>query len=321
VSSLGDVDATQLLEAEPVQEMVGDGFLLEQRKDLELKKLCDYLELGRLPEDGKEAQKVVAQAFSFTIVDGVLYFVDAKRGNRKRVAVPVHLRQKMLQENHGGVMAGHFSGAKLFNALSHHWWWPTLYQDAVDFCKNCAECTVVSGRGRKCVPSLHPIPVQRPFQILGVDIMELPTTERGNRYVIVFQDFLTKWPFVFPAPDQKAIRIVRLLTEEVLPMVGVPEALFSDRGTNLLAHVMQDVCALLGITKLNTTAYHPQCNGMVERLNRTLKAMLRQNLECSGIAIYLVFCGHIATHFRTPPKRNPHFYCLGWTFGRQLRQL
>lgn len=77
MSSLGEVDVTQLLESKPVQETVGDGFLSDQRKDLELKKLCDCLELGRLPEDGMEAQKVVAQA------DGVLYFVDAKRGNRK----------------------------------------------------------------------------------------------------------------------------------------------------------------------------------------------------------------------------------------------
>lgn len=66
-----------------MQETVDDGFLSDQRKDLELKKLCDCLELGRLPEEGMEAQKVVAQAFFFTIVDRVLYFVDAKRGNRK----------------------------------------------------------------------------------------------------------------------------------------------------------------------------------------------------------------------------------------------
>lgn len=92
--------------------------------------------------------------------------------------------------------------------------------------------------------------------------------------MIVFQDFLTKWPLVYPAPDQKSIRIAKLLAEEVVPMFGVPEALLSDRGTNLLSHLMQEVCELLGVTKLNTTAYHPACNGMVERLNRTLKAML-----------------------------------------------
>ena len=77
----------------------------------------------------------------------------------------------------------------------------------MEFCKNCLDCAVVSGTGRKYMPPLHLLPVQCPIQIVGVDIMELPVTERGNCYVIVFQDFLTKWPLVFPAPDQKAIQI------------------------------------------------------------------------------------------------------------------
>ena len=101
--------------------------------------------------------------------------------------------------------------------------------------------------------------------------------ERGNRYVIVFQDFLTKWPLVFPAPDQKAIRIARPVAEEIVPMFGVPESLLSDRGVNFLANMTTDVCSLLGITKLNTTAYHLQCNGMIEHMNRTLKAMLHKH--------------------------------------------
>lgn len=90
-------------------------------------------------------------------------------------------------------------------------------------------------------PLLHPIAVQRPFQILAVDIMELPVTQQGNRYVIVFQDFLTKWLLVYPAPYQKSIRIAKLLAEEVVPMFGVPEALLSDRGRNLLSHLMKEV--------------------------------------------------------------------------------
>jgi len=63
---------------------------------------------------------------------------------------------------------------------------------------------------------------------------------------------------VCPVPDQKAIRIARLLGDEMLPMFGVPEALLSDHGTNMLANVIQDVHQLLGVTKLNTTAYQPQ---------------------------------------------------------------
>ena len=56
----------------------------------------------------------------------------------------------------------------------------------------------------------------------------------------------------------------------------------SDRGTNLLSHLMQDVCKLLEIKKLNTTAYHPQCDGMVERFNRTLKTILRKHAQKFG---------------------------------------
>ena len=77
-----------------------------------------------------------------------------------------------------------------------------MYKDCIDYCRNCVECAV-KGTGKLQRPPLHPIPVQRPFQILGVDIMELPVTKRGNRYVIVFQDLLTKWPLVYPVPDQK----------------------------------------------------------------------------------------------------------------------
>ena len=76
--------------------------------------------------------------------------------------------------------------------------------------------------------------------------MELPLTKRGNRYVVVFQDFFSKWPMVFPTPDQKAIRVAKLLVEEVVPFCGVPEAILSDRGTNLLSSLMLDIRDLLG---------------------------------------------------------------------------
>ena len=58
--------------------------------------------------------------------------------------------------------------------------------------------------------------------------MDLPRTERGNKHLVVFQDFSTKWPLVFPVPDQKAHRIVRLLVEEIIPVFVMPEGLLSD---------------------------------------------------------------------------------------------
>ena len=83
--------------------------------------------------------------------------------------------------------------------------------------------------------------------------MDLPITEKGNKHVVVFRDYFIKWPLVYPVPDQRAICLVDLLTKEVVSFFGVPEALLSDRGTNLLSNLMRDICFALGIAKLNTT--------------------------------------------------------------------
>ena len=74
----------------------------------------------------------------------------------------------------------------------------------------------------------------------------------------------TKWPMVYAVPDQKTERITKLLCEEIVLFFGVPKVLLSDQGTNLLSHLMLRICRSLGIIKLNTTSYHPECDGMVE---------------------------------------------------------
>ena len=192
-----------------------------------------------------------------------------------------------------------------------------MYHDLMEFARNCAECAVVRGSGRLQRPPLHPISVSRPFQILGVEIMELPITKSGNRYAICFQDFLSKWPFIFAAPDQKTTRLAHLLTKEIIPVFGVPDALLSDCGTNLLSHIMRDVCELLGTTKWNTTAYHPQCDGMVERMNHTLKAMLRKHTAKFGKQ-WDQFLPGVPWTFRIHPTtkcwRSHHSCCSGLTF-------
>ena len=105
-----------------------------------------------------------------------------------------------------------------------------MFGDVTKFARACPECAITTGVGRRVKPPLHPKPVRKPFQILGIDVMDLPLTDSGNRHVVVIQDLFTKWPFVFPVPDQKTPRIARLLAEQVVPWFGVLEALLSDRG-------------------------------------------------------------------------------------------
>ena len=71
---------------------------------------------------------------------------------------------------------------------------------------------------------------------------------------------------VFLIPDQKVKRIMKLLCEEIVPIFSLPKALTTDRGTNLLSHLMLDVCALLGVKKLTTTAYHPESDDRLRDL-------------------------------------------------------
>ena len=80
-----------------------------------------------------------------------------------------------------------------------------MSMDEVEFSRNCPECTIVKGGSHQHKPPLYLIPVQHPFQIMEMDVMDLPLTEQGNRNVVVFQDFFTKWPAVFPLLDQKAV--------------------------------------------------------------------------------------------------------------------
>ena len=278
-------EATSLLQAEPVntgQELRDKAFPQEQRRDEALREVIAFLERNELPIDGNRARNIALQSSQFVIVDDVLYFVDNKKDGRRRVVIPKQLRSQILEETHRSHLGAHFSGPKLFNALSRHWWWEGMFADIVHFTRNCPECAVVSGGSKPVKPPLHPIPVQKPFQVVGVDIMELPVTNSGNRYVLVFQDYLTKWSMVYPIPDQKSQRIAKILVNEIIPFFGVPESLLSDRGTNLLSNLMLGLCDLFGVKKLNTTAYHPQCNGMVERFNRTLKSLLRKHAARFG---------------------------------------
>lgn len=257
-------------------------YLDEQKKDPKLFEIINFLRTSSLPADEGWARKVALQSPLFTIVDDTLYYVDSRRRNRQ-VVVPLPHHRKLLEETHAGRYGGHFSGRKLYESLSLHWWWEGMYRDAMEFSKNCPECAIAKGTGRMHRPPLCPIPVARPFQIWGVDILDLLKTEQGNQHAIVFQDLFTKWPMVYPAPDQKAVRLACLLAEEIVCLFGVPEVMLSDRGTNLLSHLMSDVCQLLGAKKLNTTSYHPQCDGTVERFNRTLKSMLRKHAARFGM--------------------------------------
>ena len=91
---------SQLLATDPLPINDIDHFVKKQLKDPEILAIIRYIDACTLPKDGGNARKLVAQSFSFTLLDGILYFVDAGRENRKRAVVPAQLRMERIIVDH-----------------------------------------------------------------------------------------------------------------------------------------------------------------------------------------------------------------------------
>ena len=97
---------------------------------------------------------------------------------------------------------------------------------------------------------------------------------RQQILVLLVSDYFTHWPEAVPLKDQKAETVARALVEEVVSRHGVPAILLSGQGPNFESALIKELCDRLRIAKVRTTSGHPHCDGLVERLNRTLISML-----------------------------------------------
>lgn len=109
----------------------------------------------------------------------------------------------------------------------------------------------------------------------------LPRTQRGNRFILTICDYATRYPEAIALSSVEAHRIAKELVT-VFSRMGVPEEILSDQGTNFMSTLMEDVYRLLQIKRIRTSPYHPQTDGLVERFNGTLKAMLKKFVNKSG---------------------------------------
>ena len=310
-----DADQPEVLVAAtlPLAEAKGGEPTLEgkQLMDPTLKGIMDYLTLGELPQEDKEARELVLSKSQYEVIDGVLYRVQPDKTLRIIPPTPDH--EKLFQEAHGGVFGGHLRDAKIHSELAKHYWWPGMRTDIVKWCRGCLTCAT-RRVGRQERPPMTPIPVAGPFDKVGVDVLQLPRSYDVNQYAVVFVDYLTKWPEVFPTKDQTALTIARLLVDQIVARHGVPSDLLSDRGANFLSHLMQELCHLMGIHKVNTTAYHPQTDGLVERFNRTLLDMLAKTVEKNGrdwdVHLPYVLFGYRAS-LQESTRESPFFLLYG----------
>jgi transposase InsO family protein len=115
-----------------------------------------------------------------------------------------------------------------------------------------------------------------PMGRMALDIVgPLPVTDGNNRFNLVVDDYFTKWVEAFAIPNHKAETVAEKLVDKVFCRFGTPRVIHTDQGRDFESHLFGDVCKLLGIENPRTTPYHLQSDGLVERFNKTLGAMLR----------------------------------------------
>ena len=88
-----------------------------------------------------------------------------------------------------------------------------------------------------------------------------PKIAQGNRHILVVMDHFTKWCEAIPTKDQKASTVAPILVNRIFSRFGSPAVLHSDQGANFESNLTHHICAVMGITKTRTTAYHPSGDG------------------------------------------------------------
>ena len=111
------------------------------------------------------------------------------------------------------------------------------------------------------------------MQLVCMDYLSLETS-KGYSSVLIITDHFTKYAQAITTRNQSAKTTAKVLFDNFIVHYGIPGTLHSDLGRSFESKVIKELCILLGIEKTNTTPYHPQCNGICERFNKTLLNML-----------------------------------------------
>ena len=215
-----------------------------------------------------------------TVKNGILCRKYVPGPLQEEVTVPILppcLRKGALHQCHDPPTAGHQGVEKTLDRLRKEAYWVGIATDVRKFCRNCTTCQA----SKLVSPARAPLtntPIGRPWQMVAADILEVPVSSNNNRYLLVVQDYFTKWVEAIPLPDQTATRITKELVK-IFTTYGCPDILHSDQGRNFESTILRSTLKELGVTKSRTTAYHPQGDGMVERFNRSLLQLLRSYVE------------------------------------------
>ena len=194
-----------------------------------------------------------------------------------QVVIPKAYQAEILSMAHETPLAGHLGVNKTYQKILSHFYWPGLKKDVAEFCRSCHTCQVV-GKPNQSIPKapLQPIPAfEEPFSRIIIDCVgPLLRTRSANQYLLTIMCASTRFPEAIPLRNIKTKTIVKALTK-LFSLFGLPKSIQSDQGSNFMSGIFQQVMHELGIKQYNSSAYHPESQGSLERFHQTYKNMIR----------------------------------------------
>ena len=162
--------------------------------------------------------------------------------------------------------------------LERFYWWVGMNVCTRSWLRHCLKCQA-QNLPRLTVRWLiitMPLP-EGPGVAVSVDYFgPLPVTPRGNTYILPFTDRLSRRADMFPviAAELTAEGTANILVNQYIPLCECPHSIPSDNGLQFCSKLSQAVYRLLGVNKLATMSYHPNCSGGVERVNHTMARII-----------------------------------------------
>jgi len=137
-----------------------------------------------------------------------------------------------------------------------------MSKDVENFIHKCMSCAKLKA-GRITLAPLGELPeTSGPMEMASINICgPYPITQKKHRYLLTYIDHFTRYPEAIPIPNQEAETVARALVTQVFTRHGCPQVLSSNRGANFMSALFQEMCKLLQIKRINSTAFNPKMQG------------------------------------------------------------
>ena len=195
-----------------------------------------------------------------------------------RIYIPEgELRGKIVRLHHDILVGGHGERWKTTELVTRNYWWPGVMKKVGKYVDGCDACQRYKNRSEAPAGKLMPNAIpEKPWSHILVDfITKLPIAQGYDAILVVCDHFSKMAHFIATTEKTLAEGLMKLFRDHVWKLHGLPESIILDRGVQFAAGIIKELNNLLGIQTKLSTAYHPQTDGQMERINQELEQYLR----------------------------------------------